>query len=277
MWPNISIKLTCLRRAAYVRRKRRIFKVSGCFLQGFGACRGGLSREHYISESVLRATGANPAAKIGGLAWQPADTIQSIGIGSLQSKILCEGHNSNLSPIDAVAANLFKTLHAIDKDRPSVPSLSTFDGPGFERWLLKVLFGISASGGFQIKAPPDNWKAILMGAPWPESRGMYVFPPDGSEMFSSDLYIETKLNPATKEILAASFRFAGITFNLLFGKPDHPLAFGIHRPRGLIFQHDSEERRVEFLWPFQTEIAIAYKCVGTTTSKPSYYGGWKEQ
>lgn len=251
--------------------------MSICRLRGFGPCRGPLSREHYISESVLRATGANPAGKIGGLAWQPADTIQSIGIGSLQSKILCEGHNSGLSPLDSAAASLFKTLHAIDKDRASVPPLSAFDGPGIERWLLKVLFGIGASGGFNAKPPPDQWKALLTGAPWPASWGLYVFRPPGPEIFSSDLLIETKTNSATKEILAASYRVAGVAFNLLLGTPDYPRAFGTHRPRGLIFRHGAEERRVEFLWPFQTDEAVIYTNVGTTTSKPSYYEGWKEE
>lgn len=251
--------------------------MGGCFLRGFGQCRGGISREHYISKSVLRATGANPTAKIGGLAWQQADTIQSVGIGSLQSKILCEGHNSGLSPLDSAAARLFNTLHSIDKDRASVSPLSTFDGPSIERWLLKILFGIRASGGFQAKTPPDQWKALLTGAQWPELCGMYVFHSPEAEIFSSDLLIETKINPTTKEILAASFRVAGIAFNLLLGRPDHPQAFGTYRPRGLIFQHGQEERRVEFQWPFQTDRAVIYKCIGTTTFSPAYYEGWKEQ
>jgi hypothetical protein len=249
-----------------------------CFLKEFGTCRGGLSREHYISASVLRATGGNSTAKIGGLAWQPANRIQCIGIGSLQSKILCEGHNSGLSQLDTVAGKLFQTLHAIDKERASVRSLSTFNGLNIEQWLLKVLCGISASGGFKTNYLPEQWKAILTGrAPWPEFWGLYVFQPQEAQIFSSDLLIETKINPATKEILAASFRVAGISFNLLLGTPECPQAFGTHRPRGLIFRHGTEEHRVEFIWPFHTDKAVIYSNVGTTTLQPSYYEGWEEQ
>lgn len=251
--------------------------MSGCFLYGYGPCRGQLTGEHYISASVLRATGATSTVKIGGLAWQRADLIQSIGINSLVSNILCDGHNSGLSNLDAIAGNLFRTLDFMDKNRESVQPLTQFDGISIETWLLKVLFGISASGGFHAKPPPDTWKELLTGAQWPDLWGLYVFQPPTSEAFSGDLLIETKTNPMTNEILGASFRVAGVTFNLLLGKPDYPQAFGMHRPRGLIFHHGREERRIEFLWPFDTYDAVVYTHVGTTPTQPAYYEGWKEE
>lgn len=250
--------------------------MADCFLKGFGECEGKISREHYISAVVLRTIGAEEGFKVGGLRWQPEQTLQRIGIKSLQSKILCESHNRSLSPLDKVAGELFSTLDAIDKNLPSVPLLSQFDGPNIERWFLKVLCGISASGGFNAESPSDQWKALLTGEPWPEHWGLYVGTSGQQEIFSRDFLIETKVNPKTNAILAALFRFAGVTFYLLFGKPDDPNAFGFHRPRGFIFRHGEEEHRVEFLWPFETEQCIMYTNIGRTSEPPPHHEGWKE-
>jgi hypothetical protein len=248
-----------------------------CHLEGHGECSGSLSREHYISASLLRQLNCDKGFKIGGLSWQPPQQMQAIGIGSLQSKILCQTHNSQLSPLDAVSSDLFRTLNAVDKHRSSVPQLSRFDGPSVERWLLKVLFGLSASGSVKAPKPPDLWKALLVGAEWPELWGLYVFPQPGVQIFTTDLLIEIRTHPQTGAILAGQFRIAGVTFFLLLGKPDEPSAFGIHRPRGLIFHHGEEERRIEFIWPFHTEAAVIFTSAGPPTSiRPPHHEGWKE-
>lgn len=197
-------------------------------------------------------------------------------MGSLQSKILCEAHNSSLSPLDSVAVNLFQTLYAIDKDRSKLPTLSTFEGLYVERWFLKVLCGITSGNGFSSSTVPEQWKKILIGDTWPENWGLYVFPPQGQQIFTSDLLIETKINPKTKEILAAQFYFSGVTVNLLLGSPDQPDSFGIHRPRGLIFTHENEEHRIEFLWPVITDKAVIYNQIGSTKNGPQHWNEWHE-
>lgn len=248
-----------------------------CFLEGYGPCRGPISREHFISKSILRHTAAGGStAKIGGLRWQPPSIMQNIGIGSLQSKILCRGHNSELSLLDSSAGELFHILHCIDKDRASAPRLSRFDGLHTERWLLKVLFGGSASGSLSSGEPPEHWKALLTGADWPPQWGLYLFRPEGPQIFSSDLLVETMVNPATGEILAGKFILAGVIFVLLLGTPDDPEFWGVHRPSGLSFMHGTEERRIEFLWPHQPSETVIITNIGSTTASPSYLDEWKE-
>ena len=97
---------------------------------------------------------------------------------------------------------------------------------------------------------------ILTGQPWPDHWDLYVFPPNDQQIFTADFLIETKTNPNTGEILAAQFNFAGVIFYLLLGTPDEPESFGVARPRGLNFIHGSEERRIEFVWPFTTDRAV---------------------
>lgn len=118
-----------------------------CFLQGYGTCGKRLSREHYISEAVLKQLASGKTVALGGLPWQPERTLQSIGIGALQARILCEGHNSALSPLDEEAGRLLRTLDAIDKSHREVAPLSSFDGQRVERWLLKIICGLVAGQG----------------------------------------------------------------------------------------------------------------------------------
>ena len=75
-----------------------------------------MSGEHYISKTVLDAISSSGAVQIGGVPWLSHQTLQSIGIKSLVSKILCETHNSGLSQLDSVAGILFRTLDAADKN-----------------------------------------------------------------------------------------------------------------------------------------------------------------
>jgi hypothetical protein len=142
--------------------------------------------------------------------------------------------------------------------------------------LLKVLFGGSASGSLDAGEPPEQWKALLTGADWPPQWGLYLFRPEGPQIFSSDLLVETMVNPATGEILAGRFIMAGVIFILLLGTPDHPDFWGVHRPSGLSFIHGNEERRIDFLWPNQASEAVIITNIGSTTASPSYLDEWKE-
>lgn len=104
---------------------------------------------------------------------------------------------------------------------------------------------------------------------------MYVAQPAGPQVLVKEVYIETKVHPVTGHILVASFRLAGVAFYLLLGRPDHPQAFGIHRPRGIIFRLPDEGRDVEFLWPFHTEAAVIYTKLDQTGAEPPHWADWK--
>jgi hypothetical protein len=86
-----------------------------CFLSGHGNCSGKISGEHYISRPLLQAISGDGTVQIGGLPWQPQQTLQKIGIGSLVSNVLCETHNSGLSSLDDVAGKFFRAVDAADK------------------------------------------------------------------------------------------------------------------------------------------------------------------
>ncbi len=249
--------------------------MSGCFLNGYGQCGGKISGEHYISKTVLEAISPSGTTQIGGLPWQQAKTMQSIGISSLVSNILCETHNSGLSKLDSEAGKFFRALDAADKRRHELPPNTLIDGPTVERWFLKVMCGLAAGPGTNAGIVPDEWKAILSGESWPDGWGVYVPVPTGHQVLATELSIETMIHPETRVVLAAAFRVAGVSFNLLLGRPDSPAAWGIHRPRGLIFLEGEQEVRVEFVWPTTTDQAVSYTKVGATKRTPPQWQGWK--
>lgn len=253
-----------------------MIRTRNCFLTGHGNCGGKLSGEHYISKTVLEAIGSDGGVQIGGLPWQPQQTFQEIGIGSLVSNVLCAAHNAGLSSLDVAAGTFFRTIDAVDKRPSRLPAVTLVAGPLIERWFLKVVCGLAAAMGFNNGAVPPEWCRLLTGGPWPEGWGLYVPSPAGSHVFATEFYIETLVNPDTKEVMGAKFRVAGVHFSLLLGRPDIPAAWGIRRPRGLIFQNTPREKRVEFKWPFITDQAVIYTKVGATKERAPQWVGWKE-
>jgi len=250
--------------------------MSRCFLHGHGSCGGKISGEHYISETVLEAIGSNGSVQIGGLPWQTQQTLQSIGIRSLVSNVLCATHNSGLSGLDNAAGAFFRAVDAADKRPATLPSVITVDGMLVERWFLKVMSGLAAGVGFNNGTVPAKWNQVLSGDPWPDGWGLYVPTPSGSQVLATEFFLETVVNPDTREVNAAKFRVAGVYFSLLLGRPDNPAAWGAHRPRGLIFRNEQSERRIEFAWPFHTDQAVIYTKVGTSKARAPQWDGWKE-
>jgi len=176
--------------------------MSKCFLRGYGACRGKASREHFISANVLRQLSLGKTVTIGGLPWQAPSTLQNIGLGSLQAKILCEGHNNGLTLLDSTAGELLRTLDAIDKAPSSVAGCVRFDGPVVERWFLKVICGLVAGQRISGGIVPDEWKSLLTGSSWPDGWGLYCFNHGSPQILSKDVHIEPRVDPETRRILA---------------------------------------------------------------------------
>ncbi len=248
--------------------------MSGCYLHGHGKCGGGISREHYVSRSMLSFLAKDGTIAIGGLPWQPKDTIQVFGIDRLLSKVLCQSHNNNLSFLDEEGAKLFCAFEAVDKAPNTIPDLTVVDGRHVERLLLKVICGLSAGQGFNNGLVPSNWAKLLLGQKWPAAWGLYAPELFEPVVMASEIFIEAKTKPSTGEVLALFFGVAGVHLHLLLGNPDNPSAWGVHRPRGFIFRNGSAEKRVEFDWPFATERAMIYTHTGATTAEVPQWQGW---
>jgi hypothetical protein len=150
-----------------------------CYASPLADCSSKRSREHYFSESLLHYLNRNKDLRVTGLPWVEGE-VQVVPPSALASRVLCKRHNSALSPLDAIAVRLFKALDEEGAAGSSQQLLYLFSGHDLERWLLKILCGITCSRNLplDLKAGlviPKNWLDILFGdTEFPDEQGLYV-------------------------------------------------------------------------------------------------------
>lgn len=162
-----------------------------CYAKSLGDCSQDISREHYISQSVLGAMELNAAGivlaetAISGLHWQTGDSTHSARRAGL-SKILCSRHNNELSSVDAAAGKFFGCLHRFEVelcDNEAADEEVVFDGRSIERWLLKCAVGIAAAnvtmpsvgvGRQNLEIPKLFVEALFERRPWPADLVFYT-------------------------------------------------------------------------------------------------------
>jgi hypothetical protein len=175
----------CLKDSRPIRRcSRTNWGNPRCYAAPLLDCSPKISREHFISEGVLRLIGERITA--GGFPWLGGQE-RSIGINALTAKILCDQHNSTLSGLDEVGIRFFDSLRKPSypeklKRAIVVPRITLFRGEIIELWMLKILCGLIASGnatdenGKRIDVPlPEVWLRILFEhQPMPLGWGIYM-------------------------------------------------------------------------------------------------------
>lgn len=114
-----------------------------CYAKILGNCDGPLTREHFVSLSVLTliAGGEDKTLSVGGFSWIPEGETKELDPKSVVSKILCYRHNEDLSRLDTEALKFFRFLHhGYDVSEEEVNGLL------LEKWMLKCAIGISKVG-----------------------------------------------------------------------------------------------------------------------------------
>ena len=134
-----------------------------CWALSLGDCANGLSREHYISDGIFD----DVFLTVVGLPWCRHEP-RKIALKSAVAKILCEKHNSALSPFDSEAANLSKFLVSHVYRQPLVDSSVKLQGKLLEKWALKTFLNL----GYLRALHREQRNAINP----PESLVRYVFP-----------------------------------------------------------------------------------------------------
>src|SRR5260370_38340229 len=88
----------------------------GCYAAWLCDCRRPVNREHVVTDALLQAVWQDAkGGNVYGLTFLDAtpDRPAEIGIKGLTAKILCERHNSALSPFDAQIVKFFKALERL--------------------------------------------------------------------------------------------------------------------------------------------------------------------
>lgn len=227
-----------------------------CFLSGSSTCRSKLSREHYISRAVLERVFVGSTGVVQGLPWSDA-VYQQVSLMSLTAKILCEGHNNELSDLDTVAGNFLDFVQRAQlhlAGRAEVPRPLTISGHLLERWLLRVAAGMLASGnlshqGKRLEAEvPEQWKQCLLGKLFPEGWGLYIRPPTHEFAMAEREFEVVPLSGHDRLPRAFHFALARLPLTLVLGRPDVQSEWGFFRPEGIALTDNFWNHRVQLEW-----------------------------
>lgn len=153
--------------------------LQSCYASPLADCSSKRSREHYISESLLDYLNRNNGLRVSGLPWIK-EVDQVFTPSALAARILCERHNSALSPLDMITVRLFQAFDEQGAVGSGQQLLYLFSGHDLERLLLKILCGITCSKNLKLDAEADlsiprYWLDILFGnLQFPDDQGLYV-------------------------------------------------------------------------------------------------------
>lgn len=252
-----------------------------CWARSLGDCGTKLTGEHLVSEGMLEG----PSVSVVGLPWC-RDEPKVVGLGSLTSKVLCDVHNSRLSPVDQGGINAFRAIrNAVvlytrrEKDRPKRrrPSRIEIDGLLLERWALESALTLCAKvesaalwdlGGTVITSPPSHLVQAAYGLTAIDSpMGLYVAGGGGSKVNFGphvDLRVLYKDRDSDRSVVGFRLTFAGLQFLLwcaaeavppevkLTGpRDDRPWGGALHRHLGYVrFMHGRyTSHYLDIMWP----------------------------
>lgn len=142
------------------------YSQAGCYAKSTGECSRGLSKEHYISHSLLNILAKEDGSiSITGLPWAKNNSVR-LYPSNLWSKILCVGHNQALKGLDSVAVRFFRQLYSIPEqlNTHGPDSIFLVNGNDLELWFLKLLCGLCTVNPPKDQSHweiPSEWLDIL--------------------------------------------------------------------------------------------------------------------
>jgi hypothetical protein len=202
--------------------------LAACYLRGTRNCSARISREHYISRSVLEQLGVTIA--VSGMPWQRDGEIFSTSIASLIAKILCERHNHALSPLDTEAGKFFSNLTSalVDLERKTLsrrPIFHLISGEMIELWMLKVACGlyysVGAVGGRRLEREFSIDESKIINAffqnIWDHRAGIYFLGTKGDQIRpSNSVGFAPLYDQRTNLFSGAKLFLRGFGFDLVF-------------------------------------------------------------
>jgi hypothetical protein len=257
------------------------FKHPKCYANTRGGCSTKISGEHYVSHGLIKLYGNN----------DPAYTIQhrtGKGVGhpvrpkNFKANILCQKHNTALSPADSTALEFatFLRRNALQYDAGAGEwgdaEEITISGDDMQRWVLKLFLNHAVTKQFQVQRsktvtfPEEAIDLLLNRTAWPRTWGLCV----AADPANKDIWFdpfqrkealdvdwwgcapfvfrdETWMGGAIVDLSHVSF---GLTlFNSdrrdpRFNNSGNPIRGTLQRPRHLAWELNGVEKRINFTW-----------------------------
>jgi hypothetical protein len=264
---TIKAKNCCLNNGDWNKKpvsitpKGELTKISRqqCYANITANCSEKISREHCVSETVLKTLADEKyVISVSGMSWVPSGQTKAVGISSLTAKVLCDRHNNALSPIDSEFGRFISTIGSFDtgfNGHNSKNEVVVFCGEDIERWMLKTICAMVSSkmiakdGKITDIKLREIWLDILYDKkPLPEGWGLYIDMSKESIEHKKSFSLRPLVVKDNNDLLAAEVNVNNIKFHLVLGKPEPPEAFGVRRPKTLIFQYKDVTKIIEISW-----------------------------
>lgn len=231
-----------------------------CYLREVGCCSDRISGEHPLSRSVLKLIDPEKVV-VGGFPWQGAEARQSIGIGNLTAKVLCEAHNNALNDIDAAARQFFSALKTSESRQTAASRHYLISGHDLERWMLKALVGLTAAGVFrdsrgttlQLTTEIDVPKLLAQPLAWQHTAGLYLAHKVGDAYPQvNTVEMAALVEPSSMAVIGMTMRIKGMQFVLFLQSRASLIGSSLqdawYRPSVLTHRHTHVEHRIELSW-----------------------------
>lgn len=239
-----------------------------CYARALHDCSKTISGEHYISDGILQQISDEGQILVAGLPRTETGNFKQIAAKTLKPRILCTRHNEALSTLDTLASKFFRFLD----DQSPQDNLLFVNGDEFERWMLKVLCGLAASGSLifdnqKIKdwEPPSSWLEILFGsAPGLPAGGLYyIYSRKPIGVLKKGIRLDAARNPASGAIEIAlvihglPFLFAMEWGHTTFQSPETTFEL-LRRPRSIHIIDGRVTKTIHTGWLTGKDITIQY-------------------
>ncbi len=231
------------------------YSLGGCYASCLNDCNEVLSREHFISKSLLEYLNSSNSLRIGGYPWLNGSE-KCLPPEALTSRILCQRYNNALSSLDEKAVRFFKSFDERGVYHTDHKLLFLFNGHDFERWILKVLCGMIFSGNYPEDVIGDvriasEWIEILFGdRDFPNDQGLYICNDIGHE-FDGKLDLQNQLISNKEGVSGIRVFICGYEFILSmsgFSSRRFDGRHFVYRPFELYTKGRNYEKSIIFSW-----------------------------
>lgn len=230
-----------------------------CYARIFLDCSIQLSREHYISRGLLNLFGERNFY-VEGFPWAPYGEKRFVSAESLTGRMLCTRHNEILSELDNLA-KIFFEFFIKDWNGKEI-DICLINGKEIERWFLKTLSGLVASGNATLNekrliqwTPPIEWLNILFcDNHLDDGAGLYYIYGNYKYEIKS-INAHSVFKTTTGQPVALALAVSGIAFLFSMEEPpdlEKPTSTGAvlkYRPKILQLSMKGQTREAHFGWP----------------------------
>ena len=226
-----------------------------CYMASTYDCCDKISKEHWLSQAVLRQIGE---LTVIGLP-QSRKSPVTVGLNSLAAKVLCSRHNAALSELDTSAGYAFANLNAAlghllnPQQNRRLERNFLVDGFAIELWSLKALLGAHHGGILAASGVPTR-DALTFDMPaavstlttgqFRSGTGLYYI----SQWNRSAAAAIATLSDQAK-LVGGHFVLAQFSYHLAIDcPPEDPYTTKRLRPRAIRVHHEEFVSNIVFAW-----------------------------